>query len=174
ASDSELKSVGARLSDYILCLQRVQLLPGEVRRCQQLLVGIRDCLYSTKAVKDVEADLVRFRLESGVEVRQFIDKLVGSVEDLLEQAMSLLEAECCITQQDFRAMRDAVRRSHAESRAAVYDMIDQRGFKYDRASSALNINRELLLAAHSLINALEHFLLPGEQAATMSEWISTR
>lgn len=174
ASYAELKNREAQLSDYILDLQRVGLLPEQLRRCQQLLVAIRDCLYSSKAVKDVEADLVRFRLESGVEVRQFIDKLVGSVEDLLEQAMGLLGAECCITKQDFRAMRDAVRRSHAESRAAVYDMIDQRGFKYDRASSALNINRELLLAAHSLINALEHFLLPGEQAATMSEWISTR
>lgn len=174
ASYAELKNREAQLSDYILDLQRVELQPAQVRRCQQLLVAIRDCLYSSKAVKDVEADLIRFRLESGVEVRPFIDKLVGSIEELLEQAMGLLEAECCITQQDFRAMRDAVRRSHAESRAAVYDMIDQRGFKYDRASSALNINRELLLAAHSLINALEHFLLPGEQAATMSEWISTR
>src|SRR5690606_10222055 len=101
-SYAELKSREAQLSDYILDLQRVQLLPGEVRRCQQLLVSIRDCLYSSKAVKDVEADLIRFRLESGVEVRQFIDKLVGSVEELLEQAMGLLEAECCITQEDFR------------------------------------------------------------------------
>src|SRR5690606_10090043 len=136
--------------------------------------SIRDCLYSTKAVKDVESDLVRFRLESGVEVREFIDKLMHSVEQLFEQAMGLLEAECCITKEDFKSMREAVRKSHAESNTAIYRLIDQRGFRHDRASSALNINRELLLAAHSLINALEHFLLPGDNAATVSEWISTR
>ena len=174
ASYAELKNQENQLSDYLMELQRVELQPEQVRRVQQLLVSIRDCLYSTKAVKDIESDLVRFRLESGVEVREFIDKLMHSVEQLFEQAMGLLEAECCITREDFKAMREAVRKSHAESNAAIYRLIDQRGFRHDRASSALNINRELLLAAHSLINALEHFLLPGDNAATVSEWISTR
>lgn len=174
SSYAELKNQENQLSDYLMELQRVELEPEQVQRVQQLLVSIRDCLYSTKAVKDIEADLVRFRLESGVEVREFIDKLMVSVEQLFEQAMGLLEADCCITREDFKAMREAVRKSHAESNTAIYRLIDQRGFRHDRASSALNINRELLLAAHSLINALEHYLLPGDNAATVSEWISTR
>ena len=174
SSYAELKDRENRLSDYILELQRVALSPEQVRRAQQLLVCIRDCLYSTKAVKDVESDLVRFRLESGVEVRTFINQLVGSVEALYAHALQLLEAECSITGDDFRSMRDKVGDSHTTSNAAIYALIDQKGFKHDRASSALNINRELLLSAHSLINALQHFLLPGEQAATVSQWLSTR
>ncbi|HHX81477.1 MAG TPA: Na/Pi cotransporter family protein [Pseudomonadaceae bacterium] len=174
ASYAELKGRENRLSDYILELQRVQLTQEQVRRVQQLLVCIRDCLYSTKAVKDIEADLVRFRLESGVEVKEFINTLLLSVEKLFGQSLALLEAECCISSNDFKAMREAVRHSHTQSNVAIYRLIDQRGFRHDRASSALNINRELLLAAHSLINALEHFLLPGEQVATVSEWLSWR
>ncbi len=174
AAYAELKADENLLSDYVLELQRVTLTQDQVRRTQQLLVCIRDCLYSTKAVKDVEADLVRFRLESGVEVRTFINRLLQSVEALYAHALQLLEADCCITADDFREMREKVRESHAASNVAIYQLIDQRGFRHDRASSALNINRELLLSAHSLINALQHFLLPGEQAATVSEWLSTR
>ncbi len=171
---AELKDRENQLSDYILELQRVALTPEQVRRAQQLLVCIRDCLYSTKAVKDVEADLVRFHLESGVQVRTFINRLLESVEALYAQTLRLLEADCCITADDFKELRDRVRESHAASNVAIYQLIDQRGFRHDRASSALNINRELLLSAHSLLNALQHFLLPGEQAATVSEWLSTR
>jgi len=174
AAYAELKADENVLSDYVFELQRVALTQDEVRRTQQLLVCIRDCLYSTKAVKDVEADLVRFHLESGVEVRIFLNRLLESVEALYAQALRLLETDCCITADDFKAMRDRVRESHAASNVAIYQLIDQRGFRHDRASSALNINRELLLSAHSLLNALQHFLLPGEQAATVSEWLSTR
>lgn len=174
AAYAELKADENVLSDYVLELQRVALSQEEVRRVQQLLVCIRDCLYSTKAVKNVEADLERFQLESGVEVRAFINALLDSVEALYGHALQLLEAACCITADDFKAMRDKVRESHTASNVAIYQLIDQRGFRHDRASSALNINRELLLSAHSLINALQHFLLPGEQAATVSEWLSTR
>jgi len=174
SSYAELKDHENRLSDYILELQRVALTPEQVRRAQQLLVCIRDCLYSTKAVKDIEADLVRFRLESGVEVKDFINRLLNSVESLFGRTLELLECECEITAEDFKAMREQVHDSHAASNVAIYSLIDQKGFKHDRASSALNINRELLLAAHSLINALQHYLLPGEQAATVSEWLSTR
>jgi phosphate:Na+ symporter len=174
SSYAELKDHENRLSDYILELQRVALTPEQVRRAQQLLVCIRDCLYSTKAVKDIESDLVRFRLESGVEVKDFINRLLNSVESLFGRTLELLECECEITAEDFKAMREQVHDSHAASNVAIYSLIDQKGFKHDRASSALNINRELLLAAHSLINALQHYLLPGEQAATVSEWLSTR
>lgn len=174
ASYAELKDHENRLSDYILELQRVTLTAEQALRTQQLLVCIRDCLYSTKAVKDVEADLLRFRLESGVEVKDCIERLLGSVEKLFAQALELLEADCCITREDFDGMRASVKASHAASNVAIYQLIDQRGFRHDRASSALNINRELLLAAHSLINALETFLLPGAAAQTLSEWLSTR
>lgn len=174
AAYAELKEDESVMSDYVLELQRVALSQDEVRRAHQLLVCIRDCLYSTKAVKNVEADLERFQLESGVEVRAFINALLDSVEALYGHALQLLEAACCITAEDFKAMRDKVRESHSASNVAIYQLIDQRGFRHDRASSALNINRELLLSAHSLINALQHFLLPGEQAATVSEWLSSR
>lgn len=174
AAYAELKADENLLSDYILELQRVTLTQDEVRRTQQLLVCIRDCLYSTKAVKDVEADLVRFHLESGVEVRSFIKNLLDSVETLYAQALRLLETEGSVAAEDFRGMRDRVRDSHAASNAAIYQLIDQRGFRHDRASSALNINRELLLSAHSLVNALENFLLPGARAQTVSEWLSSR
>jgi phosphate:Na+ symporter len=172
SSYADLKDRENQLSDYILGLQRVELSEDQARRVQQLLVGIRDCLYSTKAVKDCEADLVRFRLESGVEVKVFINQLLQSVEALYAQALELLEAECCISQDDFSRMRQNVRDSHAASRSAIYALIDQRGFRHDRASSALNINRELLFSAHSLINALQNFLLPGETVQSLSDWLS--
>lgn len=172
ASYAELKEHENQLSDYILELQRVALSAEQVQRAQELLVCIRDCLYSTKAVKDCEADLVRFRLESGVEVKTFINHLLQSVEELYAQALELLEAECCITQDDFLRMREKVRSSHAASNTAIYALIDQRGFRHDRASSALNINRELLFSAHSLINALQNFLLPGETVQSLSDWLS--
>jgi phosphate:Na+ symporter len=174
SSYAELKNQENQLSDYLMELQRVELEPAQVQRVQQMLVCIRDCLYSTKAVKDVESDLVRFRLESGVEVKGFIDQLLRSVEALYGKGLELLEADGSVNTEDFKAMRESVRKSHADSNLAIYHLIDQRGFRHDRASSALNINRELLISAHSLINALEHFLLPGEHAHTVSEWISNR
>ncbi|MGA0806639.1 MAG: Na/Pi cotransporter family protein [Pseudohongiellaceae bacterium] len=174
AAYAELKADENLLSDYVLELQRVTLTQEQVRRTQQLLVCIRDCLYSTKAVKDVEADLVRFHLESGVEVRSFIRRLLDSLETLYAQTLRLLEADSAVEAADFSRMRDQVRESHAASNVTIYQLIDQRGFRHDRASSALNINRELLLAAHSLINALENFLLPGAQPQTVSEWLSSR
>lgn len=174
AAYAELKADENLLSDYVLELQRVTLTQEQVRRTQQLLVCIRDCLYSTKAVKDVEADLVRFHLESGVEVRSFIRRLLDSLETLYAQTLRLLEADSAVEAADFSRMRDQVRESHAASNVTIYQLIDQRGFRHDRASSALNINRELLLAAHSLINALENFLLPGAQPQTVSERLSSR
>lgn len=174
ASYAELKNHENQLSDYILELQRVALTPAQALRAQQLLVCIRDCLYSTKAVKDIEADLVRFRLESGVEVKSVINQLLGSIEQLYAQALELLEADCCITPDDFGRMRQIVRDSHGASNKAIYALIDQRGFQHDRASSALNINRELLFSAHSLINALQNFLLPGESVQSLSDWLSSR
>src|SRR5690606_8695981 len=49
SSYAELKNHENQLSDYILELQRVALTPEQALRVQQLLVCIRDCLYSTKA-----------------------------------------------------------------------------------------------------------------------------
>ena len=174
AAYKELKQWENQLTEYILKVQRKNLQPLEATRLQQLLVCIRDCLYSTKAVKDMTKDLQTFRQLGSKPVAVFLDALLQVVAQIYSEALALLESNANTSLEQIKGILDQVRETHSRSNTAIYDLIEKGDFARDRASTALNINRELLFSGHSLVNAIEHCLLPGEQARTVSEILNLR
>jgi len=174
AAYTRLKSDEYQLSDYLLELQRLELSPEQAGRMHQLLVCIRDCLYSAKAVKDVAGNVLELEKVEGRAIVELLKELLETTEKLYHDSLDLLGSANGINLADLRAMLNRVNGQHQATNVRIYEQIDQGAFKRDQASSALNVNRELLLAGHSLINALEHCLVPGEQARTVSELLSLR
>lgn len=174
AAYSQLKQWENQLTDYILKIQRKPLQPAQLMRLQQLLVCVRDCLYSTKAVKDTTKDLQIFHQLGNDAVSGFLAELMRTVQQVYTEALALLETTASTSLEQIKEILDRVRGAHARSNTAIYELIENGDFEKDRASTALNINRELLLSGHSLVNAIEHCLLPGDQARTVSEILNLR
>jgi hypothetical protein len=174
AAYRELKQWENQLTDYILKVQRINQQQYDAARLQQLLVCIRDCLYSTKAVKDMSNDLQTFHQLGSKPVTGFLDELLQAVAQVYTDALALLQSGTKASPEQIKDILDSVRATHTRSNAAIYELIANGDFEKDRASTALNINRELLFSGHSLVNAIEHCLLPGEQARTVSAILNLR
>jgi phosphate:Na+ symporter len=171
---TELKQRENQLTDYILKVQSVNQDPAQSSRLQQLLVCIRDCLYSTKAVKDVGGDIQTFRQLGNKAVAVFLEQLLQVRVQIYAEALALLETDARAGLDQVKSILDRIRQSHTRSNVLIYELIESGDFQKDRASTALNINRELLFSGHSLVNAIEHYLLPPEQARTVSEILNLR
>ncbi len=173
-SYTELKFHENRLSDYILELQRQPFSLEQSVRAQQLMVCVRDTLYATKAVKDIFHDIRLFQQSYNRQPARIPERLLGDTEDIYRRLLKAVKEPESFTIDQFSALVNDAKRTHAALNAIIYELIDSKDLQKDRASTALNINREMLLSSYSLINALEHFLLPGDQARTVSELLSLR
>lgn len=153
------------LSDYALDLQRA-MGDGDTSRIKQLLVCLRDSSYAAKAFKDIQSDL-----------EQLLDSpnhqaMAALLEQTIEFYRGLLNTMTTDSQPATEQLRDlsiALKESHGEFDATIYGMIDQRQLNREDASRALNLNRQVLLAGHSLLNAVKHYSLSEPIAHTLSE-----
>ncbi len=153
------------LSDYALDLQRA-MGDNDTSRIKQLLVCLRDSSYAAKAFKDIQSDL-----------EQLLDSPnQRSLASLLEQTipfylglLSLMTTDSQPATEQLRDLSIALKDSHGEFDALIYGMIDQRQLNREDASRALNLNRQILLAGHSLLNAVKHYCLSEPTARTLSE-----
>jgi phosphate:Na+ symporter len=170
----DLKDSENQLTDYLLDLGRREMDQPQVARLQQLRVCIRDCLYSTKAVKDLDEDMKQFFRESDDTQSQFLEDLLDETGAVYSAAFGLMEHQDKVAPEEIKKLLDRVRLAHGAANARIYEGIDRPVFAKQQASTALNINRDLLLAGHSLVNALEHCLLQSEQALTVSELLNLR
>jgi len=171
---NELKDAENELTDYLLELGRKEMEQVHVSRLQQLRVCVRDSLYSTKAIKDLEKYMKLFMEEEGSPRARFLSGLLTVSDEVYGTLLDILEGQDKVSPEQLRQLLDRVRIAHDSANSDIYEAIDQRFFAREQASSALNINREFLLAGHSLVNALEHCMLPGEQARTVSELLNLR
>ena len=174
SSYRELKDNENQLTDYLLDLGRREMDQEQAGRLAQLRVCIRDSLYSTKAVKDLEKDVRELAGTAATPQSAFLDGLLQVTETVYTNALKLLENTDDGTTNELGMMLQSIRDAHGRANTEIYELIDRQVLARDMASSALNVNRELLLAGHSLVNALEHCLLPGEQARTVSELLNLR
>lgn len=154
-----------QLSDYAMDLQRAL---GEVdtSRIKQLLVCLRDSSYAAKALKDVQQDI-----EELYDARpsNLLRPLLVETVNLYRGLLNLLTTNNSLTTEQLRDLSVELKKSHSDFNQQVYMMIDQRQLNREDASRALNINRQILLAGHSLLNAAKHYCLSAQVARTLSE-----
>jgi phosphate:Na+ symporter len=154
-----------QLSDYAMDLQRAL---GEVdtSRIKQLLVCLRDSSYAAKALKDVQQDI-----EELYDARpsNLLRPLLVETVNLYRGLLNLLTTNNSLTTEQLRDLSVELKKSHSDFNQQVYMMIDQRQLNREDASRALNINRQILLAGHSLLNAAKHYCLSAPVARTLSE-----
>lgn len=171
ATYRQLKENENQLTDYILDLQRQPLSREQAAHAQQLLVCIRDTLFAAKSIKDIQQDLDSFLQNPDAKVWQPLAALFQQTETFYQQLMHSFAKPARVTIEDINRLAVQVESAHSQFDQAIYQLIDQREFEHEQASTAFNINRELLLSGHSLVNAMEHFFLPMEQARTLSTLI---
>ncbi|MDT8398781.1 MAG: Na/Pi symporter [Pseudomonadales bacterium] len=169
-----LKDQENKMTDYILDLQRQPLSMAQSVRAQQLLVCIRDTLFATKAVKDIHSNIKTFQLSSNKQNASIPTALLSSTEVFYRELLQALMEPSAFSVELLGQMLGRIKKAHTELNSFIYELIDNKVLEKDKASTALNINREMLLSGHSLINALEHFLLPGDEARTVSELLNLR
>jgi phosphate:Na+ symporter len=154
-----------QLSDYALDLQRAM---GESNssRIKQLLVCLRDSSYAAKAFKDMQEDLNQLYDNQPPKI---LNALIGDSISFYRGIMVLLTTNSQSATEQLRDLSLALKRSHSEFDLQIYSMIDQRQLNREDASHALNMNRQILIAGHSLINACKHYCLTEPVARTLSE-----
>ncbi|MEY3018052.1 MAG: hypothetical protein RL336_1187, partial [Pseudomonadota bacterium] len=154
-----------QLSDYALDLQRAM---GETdsSRIKQLLVCLRDSSYAAKAFKDMQEDLNQLYDNQPPKI---LNALIGDSISFYRGIMVLLTTNSQSATEQLRDLSLALKRSHSEFDLQIYSMIDQRQLNREDASHALNMNRQILIAGHSLINACKHYCLTEPVARTLSE-----
>lgn len=153
------------LSDYALDLQRAL---GEVdtTRIKQLLVCLRDSSYAAKAFKDVQIDL---DLLFDNQPNNFLMTLLKQTVLFNSELLHVIHTDSQKTTEQLRDLSIALKENHGTFDQQVYAMIDQRQLNREDASRALNLNRQILLAGHSLLNAAKHYCLSAPVARTLSE-----
>ena len=97
-----------------------------------------------------------------------------SAETLYKQILKALSDKEDFSPLVLAQMTEAADKNHGENNINIYELIDQTHLKKESASTALNINREFLFSAHSLINALEQLKLLSAQAKTVSEMLNLK
>lgn len=153
------------LSDYALDLQRA-MGDSDTSRIKQLLVCLRDSSYAAKALKDIQSDLEQL-LDSPN--HQAMEALLEQTIEFYRGLLSTMTTDSQPATEQLRDLSIALKESHGEFDATIYGMIDQRQLNREDASRALNLNRQVLLAGHSLLNAVKHYSLSEPIARTLSE-----
>ncbi|MDC0598646.1 Na/Pi symporter [Gammaproteobacteria bacterium] len=171
---SELKHQENELSDYILDFQRQALSVEQSERTHQLLVCIRDTVYASKAVKDIQHDIEQFRRHPDPKVKIMLDNLLKNTTNIYQAILDGINGLETFPISELGTLIEMVRSAHTACNSSIYELIDNNVLKKESASTALNINREVLLSVHSLVNAFENFLLPSEQAKTVSELLNMK
>lgn len=154
-----------QLSDYALDLQRV-MGASDSSRIKQLLVCLRDSSYAAKAFKDMQDDLTQLYENQPPKI---LNTLINDSIAFYRGIMVLLTTNGQSATEQLRDLSLALKRSHGEFDLQIYAMIDQRQLNREDASHALNMNRQILIAGLSLINACKHYCLTEPVARTLSE-----
>lgn len=165
---NRLKRTETLLTDYLLELQRQSLSHENAERIVQLLVVIRNTIYATKSIKDIHKDLLDFR-SLGHRVNQNLNTVIATTANCYIYVLSWLNGSKDFTIESLNNALIDLSNAHSQFNQVIYSLIEQHQLTQENASTAFNINRELLLSGHSLLNAIEHLLLPSEKSKTLSE-----
>lgn len=171
---ASLKNRESLLVDYILEFQRQPLSLEQSNRAQQMLVSIRDVLYATKAIKDIDHDMDVFSRQRSAVMHKVVGSFEGAVTTLYEDLLGVLNQPESFTTDMLAEFLQLAEENHKSCNTSIYEYIGNNDLQKDTASTVLNINREILFSAHSLINALQNLMLPGEQARTVSEILNLK
>ncbi len=169
-----LKEKENQMANYLLDLQKQDISEAELNTIQHYQVCVRDALYSAKAIKDAQLDLDEFSETTDFAGQKALSKLLNETETLYSNFISWLDDTT--TDLDIQNISDSLNRikaSHDDFNRSIYQLIDDRHLHHEKASSTLNINREILLGSRSLLNAIQHLIFEFKKPSSVTSLINS-
>ncbi|TQV71662.1 Na/Pi cotransporter family protein [Aliikangiella marina] len=166
-----LKRAEAKITKYLISIQNSISTNAESEKVLQLLVALRDTIYAAKSIKDIRQDVEQFseQLETGDGASHLV---IHALHESYQHIVDWLKTDDIPISQ-LNMMFEQLSRAHGEYNKLIYQLISTGELEREAASTSFNINREILLSGHSLLNAVENLLLEPTKARTLSEVIKT-
>ncbi len=158
------KRLEGEILEFTTDLQGTELDPEQSRsidRCQQ---AVREAIHASKNLKDILADLQSFMTGQADALHRYHAMFRDAQAEFYQALLSIKRTrDHEISAEDFAQLVNLANAQHDRLHQAIYadvkdNLIDQRGI-----SALLNVNRELFISNHSMIQALSGFLLPAAE-----------
>jgi phosphate:Na+ symporter len=164
-SYAEVKQLEGEILRHALALQGRPLDADESERLSQIIPAIRNAVQAAKSMKDVQADLELFRGSVNDRFNAYFSQFREAAREFYE-ALDLLRNSDL---PDFRFetlahIKEKAEALHNRMRHRIYGEVSRGELSEVEISTLLNVNRELLVASHSLVAALVDALLSMDAA----------
>jgi phosphate:Na+ symporter len=151
---NELKKNESKLSDFILDVQRLQSDRNTIKQSHHFIISVREAMYAAKAIKDIEHNINEILNDSNKQVAHSLTQLLMSTEIFYQKIADMVNSNKPLTDYDIARLTEVFVQSHQLFNDMIYQFIDDGRIAHSNASSALNVNRELLLSGHSMVNSV--------------------
>jgi phosphate:Na+ symporter len=177
-SYQSIKRLEGEILDFAIRLQATPLQPQESTRLGQLLFAVREATHSAKSIKDIAHNLAEFRVSSKETELGYRRNFRADMQSFFADLFSLRETnESTVQFDELAEVVNEFEKRHDQVHEKIYRDIQRGSFSESRISSALNVNREILISNRALIVALAYYHLGEQQAediALMPRPIATR
>ena len=162
---ADLKHLEGEILAYALTLQGHELDPEESARLSQLIPSIRNAVHSAKSIRDISADLQRFRDSINDRYHAYYQQFQEAVREFYESLDTLRSSELPALR--FEGMVDIKSRGqslHTRMHRRIYDEVERGELSRVDISTLLNVNREIYMSHLSLVSSLADALLDMDSA----------
>ncbi len=162
---ADLKHLEGEILAYALALQAQELDTEESARLSQIIPSIRNAVHSTKSIRDISADLQRFRDSVNDRYNAYYQQFQETVREFYESLDTLGSSE--LPAMRFEGMVEIKNRAqslHMRMHRRIYDEVERGELSRVEISTLLNVNREIYVSHLSLISSLADALLDMDSA----------
>ena len=164
-SYAEIKQLEGEILRQALALQGRPLEADESERLSQIIPSIRNAVQAAKSMKDVQADLELFRGSVNDRFNAYFGQFREAAREFYEALDQLRNSSLpAVHFEVLVRLKEKADELHNRMRHRIYDEVARSELSEVEISTLLNVNRELLVASHSLVAALVDALLSMDAA----------
>ena len=155
-----IKTLESEILQFGMKLQRSSLNLEQSQRLESILASARDLVHCAKSIKDSSKDMATIKDSSSEQDRALHVAIVDAYSPVLEQSRRPRDP---VSFESFAKMDAQIQRTHSAIHEKVYAGLSEGQLAWPDASSLLNANRELFIAANDFTNALARLSLSPDQ-----------
>lgn len=164
-SYAEIKQLEGEILRHALALQSRPLEADESERLSQIIPSIRNAVQAAKSMKDVQADLELFRGSVNDRFNAYFGQFREAAREFYEALEQLRNSDLPdVRFETLVHIKETAEALHNRMRHRIYGEVARDELSEVEISTLLNVNRELLVASHSLVAALVDALLSMDAA----------
>ena len=155
-----IKKLEAEILEFGLKLQRSSLDLKQSQRLESLLASARDLVHCAKSIKDSSKDMATIKDSSSEQDRALHVAIVDAYGPRFTHPRRPRDP---VSFEGFARMDAEIQRTHSTIHEKVYAGLSEGHLAWPDASSLLNANRELFIAASDYTNAIARLSLSASQ-----------